>query len=234
MPAMSTETIIVRQLGRVSYAPVFRKMTEFTRMRNASTPDEIWVVEHDPVFTLGQAASRTHILDAHGISVFETDRGGEVTYHGPGQLVVYLLIDLKRRFRKLYVRELVYRIEETIIRALSVFRIDGERRKGAPGIYIPARPMYAGWQGAKIAALGLKIRSNGCMYHGFSLNVAMDLEPFKWIDPCGYRGLAVTDMRSVGFSGRKDEVMQTVLACLSSELECRLDMADVMETGNGR
>ncbi len=231
---MNTEAIMVRRLGRVPYAPVFRKMTEFTCQRNVSTPDEIWVVEHDPVFTLGQAASRAHILDAHGIPVYETDRGGEVTYHGPGQLVVYLLIDLRRRFRKLYVRELVYRIEETIIRALSVFHLDGERRKGAPGIYIPAHPMYGGLQGAKIAALGLKVRSNGCMYHGFALNVAMDLEPFKWIDPCGYHGLAVTDMRSLGFSGRKDEVMQTVLACLSSELACSLKIADGMETEDDR
>ena len=234
MQTISAETIRVRQLGRVSYVPVLQKMTEFTRTRNASTPDEIWVVEHDPVFTLGQAASRSHILDAHGIPVYETDRGGEVTYHGPGQLVVYLLIDLRRRFRKLYVRELVYRIEETIIRTLSVFDIAGERRKGAPGIYIPAQPAYADWQGAKIAALGLKVRSNGCMYHGFALNVAMDLEPFKWIDPCGYHGLAVTDMRSLGFSGESRQVMQAVLACLSSELESRLKTMDIMETEDGR
>lgn len=219
---MQIDVVLIRQLGRIQYEPVFREMVEFTRQRGPLTCDEIWIVEHDPVFTLGLAADRTNILDAHQIPVYETDRGGEVTYHGPGQLVVYLLMDLKRRFSKLHVRELVSRIEEVIIRTLSAFDITGERHIGAPGIYIPHQPVYGSNQGAKIAALGLKIKSNGCMYHGFALNVAMDLGPFRWINPCGYEGLATTDMRSMGYSGNMRDVQEKLLEMLSSGLGFRI------------
>ena len=226
---MYVDTINIRRWEGIPYERVWREMVEFSRQRDGLTQDEIWIVEHEPVFTLGQAAERSHILDAHDIPVYETDRGGEVTYHGPGQLVIYLLIDLKRRFGKVYVRELVFRIEEAIIRTLSTFHIVGERRKGAPGVYIPRWPVYAEQQGAKIAALGLKIQGNGCMYHGLALNVAMDLQPFQWIDPCGYRGLAVTDMRSLGFTGYCDQVYRVMLECLSSELGFRLEIAETGE-----
>ncbi len=211
------DTIRVRHLGRVSYAPIFHQMKAFTQQRNAVTPDELWIVEHDPVFTLGQAAMKTHILDAHHIPIYETDRGGEVTYHGPGQLVVYLLIDLKRHFDKKPIRELVFRIENAIIHALMACDIVGERHAGAPGIYIPSPD--GPYQGAKIAALGLKIKNNGCMYHGLALNVAMDLEPFKWINPCGYPGLTVTDMRSLGYAGNLQDVQKELLKCLCLELD---------------
>lgn len=230
---MQSNTIWIRQLGQIQYEPVFQKMVAFTQQRNTSTPDEIWIVEHPPVFTLGQAADKIHILDPHDIPVHETDRGGEVTYHGPGQLVVYLLIDLKRRFGKLPVRELVFRIEEAIIRTLSIYGIVGVRRTGAPGIYLPAEPVYEKNQGAKIAALGLKIKSNGCMYHGFALNVAMDLEPFKWIDPCGYKGLVVTDMRSAGYSGTLKDVQISLTESLSSEMGFRAMPDDNGETVYG-
>ncbi len=212
-------TLIVRRLGRMPYQPVFREMLEFTGSRDRSTPDEIWVVEHDPVFTLGQAADTSHILDAHQISVIKTDRGGEVTYHGPGQAVIYPLIDLRRCFdNRLLVRELVFRIEEAVIDVLSLYNIKGERRIGAPGIYIPGLPEYGLHQGAKIAALGLKVKSNGTVYHGLALNVDMDLEPFTWIDPCGYAGLKVTDMRSLGAHCRLQVVQSELVAALSKRL----------------
>lgn len=213
---MQSGAIQVRQLGRVAYEPVFRRMAEFSRQRNIYSCDEIWVMEHEPVFTLGKAADKNHILDAHCIPVYKTDRGGEVTYHGPGQLVVYLLIDLRRRFGKLQVRELVFKIEDAIIHTLSAFGIAAERHAGAPGVYIPIKPIFGNNQGAKIAALGLKVGSNGCMYHGLALNVAMDLEPFTWIDPCGYQGLSVTDMRSLGFCGSIMDVQKVLLESLSS------------------
>ncbi len=214
--------VLVRSLGRVLYGHIFRKMKEFTLQRDALTPDEIWIVEHEPVFTLGQAAVRSHILDAHGIPVIETDRGGEVTYHGPGQAVVYLMFDLRRRYGKLHVRELVSRIESAVISVLETVGITGERRAGAPGVYIPAESSYGTHQRSKIAALGLKIRSNGCMYHGLALNVAMNLEPFRWIDPCGYKGLAVTDMKSLGFCGGLKEVQLELLHSLSRELDFKV------------
>lgn len=214
---MRSGAIRIRQLGQVPFEPVFQRMAAFSRQRDTSANDEIWVLEHEPVFTLGKAADENHILDAHGIPVYKTDRGGEVTYHGYGQLVVYLLVDLKRRFGKWRVRELVFRIEEAIIHTLSAFGIEGERRTGAPGVYIPEKPVYGSNQGAKIAALGLKIGSNACMYHGLALNVAMDLEPFSWIDPCGYQGLSVTDMRSLGFAGSMTDVQKVLLESLSFE-----------------
>ena len=190
----------VRDLGRAAYEPVYAAMREFTDTRTAATPDEIWLVEHDPVFTLGLAADERHLLNPAAIPVVQTDRGGEVTYHGPGQAVIYLLADLRRRkpAEKLFVREFVRRIEQAVIDVLAQYGLPGERRDGAPGIYLPQADAAGRWQGAKIAALGLKVRSNGCTYHGLALNVDMDLAPFAAINPCGYVGLDVVDMRSLG------------------------------------
>lgn len=187
---------LVRQRGHESYEITFAAMRAFTDARAAQTADELWIVEHPPVFTLGLAADPSHVLDAHGIPVVQTDRGGEVTYHGPGQVVIYLLLDLRRHKAdaRLFARELVNKIEQSVIDTLAAYNLVCERKPGAPGIYLSEGPL----QGAKIAALGLKIRGNGCTYHGVSLNVAMDLAPFSWINPCGYEGLATTDMQSVG------------------------------------
>ena len=212
--------LIVKRLGRMAYEAVFQKMREFTVCRNRQTPDEIWVVEHEPVFTLGQAADMSHILNAHQLPVVQTDRGGEVTYHGPGQSVVYPLIDVRRRFKdELLVRELVLRIEAAIIDVLASHNIIGERRAGAPGIYIPQLPEYGIHQGAKIAALGLKVKSNGTVYHGMALNVAMDLEPFTWIDPCGYAGLSVTDMKSLGIDCCLEDIQSELVDALATRLD---------------
>jgi len=167
------------------------------------------VVEHPPVFMLGLGADRAHVLDAHGIPVVQTDRGGEVTYHGPGQVVIYLLIDLRRNRigGRVFAREFVNQIEQAVIDTLAAYNLAGERKQGAPGIYVSDGT----WRGAKIAALGLKVRGNGCTYHGVSLNVAMDLAPFSWINPCGYEGLATVDMQSLGVTAPLQDV-QTALA----------------------
>jgi len=172
-------TPVVKRLGQVNYAPTFQAMQDFTATRTAETPDEIWIVEHPPVYTLGQAGKPEHILHDIGIPIVKIDRGGQVTYHGPGQVVIYLLLDLSRR--KLKVRELVTAIEQGVIDLLAKHAVTAERRAGAPGVYVGD---------AKIAALGLRIR-NGCSYHGVSLNVDMDLSPFAAINPCGYAGLKV-------------------------------------------
>ncbi|WP_243656685.1 lipoyl(octanoyl) transferase LipB [Paucimonas lemoignei] len=170
-------------------------MRAFTDARGADTEDELWIVEHPPVYTLGLGADPAHVLNAHGIPLVQTDRGGEVTYHGPGQVVAYLLLDLKRgRGGRMYARELVHAIEEAVIDTLAAYNLAGERKAGAPGIYIADGP----WQGAKIAALGLKVRASGCTYHGLALNVDMDLAPFGWINPCGYAGLRTVDMKTLG------------------------------------
>jgi lipoyl(octanoyl) transferase len=178
-------TPIVKYLGRVAYEPTFQAMQDFTTARTAGTPDELWIVEHPPVYTLGQAGKPEHILRDIGIPVVRIDRGGQVTYHGPGQVVIYLLLDLQRL--KIKVRELVIAIEQAVIDLLAEHGVTAERRAGAPGVYVGD---------AKIAALGLKIR-NGCSYHGVSLNVDMDLSPFAAINPCGYAGLEVIQTRDL-------------------------------------
>ena len=175
----------VRQLGRVAFSPTWQAMQDFNAERDAGTRDEIWLLEHPPVFTLGLAGKREHLRRDIGVPVIKTDRGGQVTYHGPGQLVVYLLLDLKRR--QLKVRELVRRLEAAVIGLLADYGVAAERRSGAPGVYV---------DGAKIAALGLRVK-RGCCYHGLALNVAMDLEPYAAIDPCGYPGLEVTQLRDL-------------------------------------
>jgi len=176
----------VRRLGRVDYEPTWHAMQEFTAARTPETPDELWVVEHRPVFTLGQAGNPEHLLRDVGIPVVKIDRGGQVTYHGPGQVVIYLLLDLQRL--KIKVRELVTAIEQAIIDFLAEQGATAGRRAGAPGVYVGD---------AKIAALGLRIK-NGCSYHGLSLNVDMDLSPFAAINPCGYAGLKVTQTSELG------------------------------------
>ena len=207
-----TSVLAIRQLGRAAYAPVFEAMRKFTDSRTPDTPDEIWLVEHEPVFTLGLAANPSHVLDAHGIPVIESDRGGEVTFHAPGQAVAYLLMDLRRARTggRLFVREFVHQIEQAVIDTLATFAITSERQPGAPGIYI-TESAHTGWGGAKIAALGLKVRANGCTYHGVSLNVSMDLTPFSWINPCGFQGLSVVDMKTLGVEASLPDV-QTILA----------------------
>ncbi|WIM07061.1 MAG: lipoyl(octanoyl) transferase LipB [Candidatus Nitricoxidivorans perseverans] len=160
-------------------------MRDFTSRRDAATPDEIWLCEHPPVFTQGLAGRPEHLLRDIGIPVVKIDRGGQITYHGPGQLVAYLLLDMKRR--GLTVRGLVNRMEQAVIDLLADCGVHGERRPGAPGVYV---------EGAKIAALGLKVK-NGCCYHGLALNVALDLSPFSAINPCGYEGLAVTQLSAL-------------------------------------
>lgn len=177
---------VVKRLGRVDYEPTFQAMQDFTAARMAETSDELWIVEHPPVYTLGQAGKPEHILKDIGIPVVKIDRGGQVTYHGPGQVVIYLLLDLNRL--KIKVRELVTAIEQAVIDFLAAQGVLAERRAGAPGVYVGD---------AKIAALGLKIK-NGCSYHGLSLNVDMDLHPFTAINPCGYAGLKVTQTRDLG------------------------------------
>jgi len=197
----------IRHLGVADYDTTFAAMRAFTDARTPDTRDQLWIVEHAPVFTLGLAADRGHLLaGATAIPVVQTDRGGEVTYHGPGQVVIYLLMDLRRNKPggKLYARQFVHKIEQAIINVLGAYNLVGERIDGAPGIYMADGPN----RGAKIAALGLKVRGNGCTYHGLSLNVAMNLAPFSWINPCGYAGLETVDMRTVGAQAQLADVQQ--------------------------
>ncbi len=195
---------LTEQRGYEAYDTTFAAMRAFTDARTATTANQLWMVEHPPVFTLGLGADPTHIIDAHDIPIVQTDRGGEVTYHGPGQAVIYLLFDLRRQAKKILPREFVNRIEQAVIDTLAAYNLSGERKSGAPGIYVA----NGEHQGAKIAALGLKIRGNGCTYHGVSLNVAMDLQPFSWINPCGYAGLQTIDMKTLGVTTSLSEAQQ--------------------------
>ncbi len=206
----------VLQRGHESYDITYAAMRAFTDARAAQTADELWIVEHPPVFTLGLAADPQHVLDAHNVPVVQTDRGGEVTYHGPGQVVIYLLLDLRRNQAeaRIFARELVNKIEQAVIDTLAAYNLACERKPGAPGIYLSDGAL----QGAKIAALGLKIRGNGCTYHGVSLNVAMDLTPFSWINPCGYEGLATIDMKSLGVHATLATVQNTLAEKLTQSL----------------
>ena len=192
MVAVAEVEVNVRRLGRVEYAPTIEAMRAFTARRAPDTPDEFWLLEHPPVYTLGQGADPSHGPDdsLHGeaaqIPILRADRGGEITYHGPGQVVLYALVDLTRRSIK--VREFVRMLEQAVIETLAVHGVRGERRPGAPGVYVA---------GAKVAALGLRV-SHGRCYHGVALNVDCDLAPFAAIDPCGFPGLAVTSARMLG------------------------------------
>ena len=177
--------MLLRELGQVEYLPTLEAMQAFTDSRDAQTPDELWLLQHPRVFTQGQAGKAEHVLAPADIPVIQVDRGGQVTYHGPGQWVLYLLVDLRRS--KLGVRDLVTLIERSIVHLLAEYGIAGKPRADAPGVYV---------DGDKIAALGLRVR-RGCSYHGLSLNVDMDLEPFQRINPCGHKGLQVTSMASL-------------------------------------
>lgn len=179
---MHPDTLVVRHLNLQSYAQTWQAMTDFTNQRTPETLDELWLVEHPAVFTQGQAGKPEHLLMPGDIPVVQTDRGGQVTYHGPGQLVAYPLLDLRRL--KLGVRDLVTLIEQTLVALLAHYGIEACPKPDAPGVYVA---------GAKIASLGLRVR-RGCSFHGLSLNVAMDLAPFSRINPCGYQGLAMTQM----------------------------------------
>jgi len=189
--------VVVRSLGRTDYATTWRAMQEFTAARTPATPDEIWLTEHPPIYTLGLAGRREHLLRDNGIPTLKVDRGGQITYHGPGQLVAYLLFDLKRRGTG--IRALVRAIEASVVEWLDSMEISAYGKPAAPGVYV----MVGGTE-TKIAALGLKVR-NGCTYHGLALNVAMDLGPFADIDPCGYKGLAVTQLADLGVVRTVDE-----------------------------
>lgn len=178
--------VLIRNLGLVPYKPTYQAMQRFTENRNIDTLDELWVLQHSPVYTLGQAGKREHLLNTGNIPIYAIDRGGQATYHGPGQLIVYVLMDIKRR--KWGVKKLVHALEQAVIDYLTDQAIDAKRREKAPGVYV---------NGRKISALGLKIR-RGCSYHGLSLNVDMDLTPFRGINPCGYVGLEVTQLRDIG------------------------------------
>jgi lipoyl(octanoyl) transferase len=197
--------LLVRNLGRRPYEPVWRAMQAFTDARGADTPDELWLVEHDPVFTLGQAGKREHVLAPGDIPVVPVDRGGQVTYHGPGQLVAYPLLDLRRL--GIGVRELVTRIEQSVIDTLATWGIEALRRDGAPGIYVG---------NAKIMALGLRVR-RGCSFHGLAFNVDMDLAPYARINPCGYQGLAVTQVLDCGGPGTLDAVGSVLVPQLARQ-----------------
>ncbi|HAV1483890.1 TPA: lipoyl(octanoyl) transferase LipB [Enterobacter hormaechei subsp. steigerwaltii] len=180
---MYQDKILVRHLGLQPYEPVSQAMHDFTDMRDDTTPDEIWLVEHLPVFTQGQAGKAEHLLMTGDIPVIQSDRGGQVTYHGPGQQVMYVLLNLKRR--KLGVRELVTLLEQTVVNTLAEYGIDAHPRADAPGVYVGEM---------KICSLGLRIRK-GCSFHGLALNINMDLTPFQRINPCGYAGMEMTQMR---------------------------------------
>lgn len=182
---MPAPPVLYRELGIVDYAPTLRAMQDFTNTRSADTADELWLLQHPRVFTQGQAGRAEHVLAPGDIPVIQVDRGGQVTYHGPGQVVIYLLVDIRRQ--QLGVRDLVDLIEHGIVQLLAEYGIDGAPRRDAPGVYVA---------GEKIASLGLRVR-RGCSYHGLSLNADMDLEPFQRINPCGHAGLRVTSMASL-------------------------------------
>ncbi|NDP48751.1 MAG: lipoyl(octanoyl) transferase LipB [Sulfuriferula multivorans] len=177
---------VIRHLGLVEYEPTWRAMQAFTAQRSPDTPDEFWLLEHPPVYTQGQAGKPEHLIAATDIPVIPIDRGGQITYHGPGQVVVYLLVDLRRRGYG--IRELVMRMEQMVMDLLATQGVTATRQAGAPGVYV---------DGAKIAALGLRVK-HGCTYHGLALNVDMDLRPFAAINPCGYAGMRVTQARDLG------------------------------------
>ncbi len=200
-----TARCIVRELGRQPYEPVWRAMQRFTDARTEATADELWLVEHDPVFTLGQAGKPEHVLAAGDIPVISVDRGGQVTYHGPGQIVAYPMFDLKRL--KVGVREYVCKIEQAMIDTLADWNIHAERKEGAPGVYVA---------GAKIGALGIRVR-RGYTFHGLAFNIAMDLEPFHRINPCGYQGLQVVSLADLGGPTGMEPVKPVLLKHLAEQ-----------------
>lgn len=204
--ALPDDALIIRRLGLVPYEPTFAAMRDFTEQRDEATPDELWLLQHPAVYTLGQAGKREHLLAPGAIPIIATDRGGQVTYHGPGQLVLYPLLDLRRR--NLGVRRLVTLLEQAVVGLLATFGIAAAARPDAPGVYV---------EGRKIASLGLRVR-RGCSYHGLSLNVAMDLSPFQLINPCGYAGLEVTQLQDLGIEHNLDIIEAALLEQLLAQL----------------
>ena len=218
----------IRQLGRVDYLPTYEAMQTFTAERTQDTPDQLWLCEHPPVFTQGQAGQANHLLAPGNIPVVQTNRGGQVTFHGPGQVMAYPLLNLQRR--GYFVKEYVFKLEESVIRTLAHFGVTGHRVAGAPGIYVrlddpfghaaltgPANPADPFRGLGKISALGIKV-SRHCTYHGAALNVAMDLEPFERINPCGYAGLKTVDLSTIGVQTTWDEAAQVLAAQLAARL----------------
>ncbi len=205
--------VLVKDLGRTQYCEVFDQMRAFTNERNQTTPDEIWLTEHEPVFTQGQAGKAEHLLAPGTIPVVQTDRGGQVTYHGPGQIVAYLLFDIRRL--GINVRGLVSGIENSIISLLSYYKVTGQARADAPGVYVA---------GAKVAALGLRVR-RGCSYHGLSLNVQMDLAPFAMINPCGLSDVTVTQLADLGGPSSTSQVKPLLLESLAETYGINLRMS---------
>jgi lipoyl(octanoyl) transferase len=213
--------LIVRHLGRQPYQPVWQAMQRFTDARTPGSIDELWVLEHDPVFTQGQAGKPEHVLMPGDIPVVAVDRGGQVTYHGPGQIVAYPLLDLRRL--GIGVRDLVCRIEQAIIDTCAHYGVAAERRAGAPGVYVGA---------AKVAALGLRVR-RGCSLHGLAFNIAMDLAPFLRINPCGFQGLEVTQLSALGGPSDLDAVATVLIAQLAKAFGFTVAAGDAAEVFAG-
>ena len=203
---MTPQEIVVRRLGRVDYHDSFRAMQAFTAQRTPATPDEIWLLEHAPVYTMGLKGHGRTDADIRGISIVQSDRGGDITFHGPGQLVGYVLVDIVRR--GIGIKRFVTLLEQAVINLLGEFGIEAQRRTGAPGVYVQQR---------KIAALGLRVR-NGATYHGLALNVDLELAPFHWIDPCGYPGLDVTSLRDLGVNVDVEHVATALATQLAGVL----------------
>ncbi len=214
MGTLKKSEILVKNLHRSDYEPVWHAMQEFTKNRNENTTDELWVVEHAPVFTLGRNGKESHILKSNDIPVIHVDRGGQVTYHGPGQLVIYFLLDLHRR--KLGVRRLVTAIEDSIINLLADFNVLANSDPKAPGVYV---------DGKKIAALGLRV-SRGCTTHGLSLNIDMDLSPYQYINPCGFEGLEVIQVRDLDITDPMDKISEKLIEKIIIKLDKIQDETD--------
>ncbi|KAA8598552.1 MULTISPECIES: lipoyl(octanoyl) transferase LipB [Vibrio] len=210
--------LIVKKLGRQDYEPVWKAMHKFTDERTEEDVDQIWLVEHNPVFTQGQAGKAEHVLNAGDIPVIQSDRGGQVTYHGPGQLVAYFLINIRRK--KFGVRDLVTHIENLVINTLKAYNIDSSARPDAPGVYV---------DGKKICSLGLRIR-RGCSFHGLALNVDMDLSPFLRINPCGYQGMEMAQVSQLGGPSELENVEQQLIQELVELLG--YDQVDIQATSN--
>jgi lipoyl(octanoyl) transferase len=217
-----SQPLQVRYLGLQPYEPVWQSMSEFTNVRDDSTVDELWVVEHEPVFTQGQAGKPEHILQHTDIPIVKSDRGGQVTYHGPGQLILYPLINLRRR--QLGVRDMVTLLEKLVIEWLASHRIESYAKADAPGVYVKLNG-----NDAKIASLGLRIR-RGCSFHGMSINIDMDLTPFDYINPCGYQGLAITQLSALIPAPSPDKnLLQESLVALFAQQLC---VSDIQNTSD--
>lgn len=212
--------LIIRKKGLCCYREIYAAMSHFTDNRNSTTMDEIWCLQHPAIYTLGLNGQRQHIINAGNIPVHETDRGGQVTYHGPGQLMVYLLIDLKRK--SIGVKDFVRRMEQSVIDLLDAYHIAAMRQEGAPGVYV---------ENKKISALGIRIR-RGCSYHGLSINIDMDLSPYKGIHPCGYSKLEITQMKTLGISEDLMQVTKAFLPCLLRQMDYPEENISIVNENN--